>query len=111
MQIEILGFAGCPNFVPAVQRTRAALNRAGVHAEINEVQIESNVAANDSAFLGSPTVRVNGLDVEIAARSSTHFGFSCRTYVVNGIRHGTPPQAWIEAAIWEALHKNALQGS
>ena len=98
-KIEVLGFAGCPNFLPATERVRAALRNIGIEAEIEEINIENGEAAKKAAFLGSPTIRVNGLDVEPTARKSNQVGWGCRTYVVNGIRHGVPPQEWIEAAI------------
>lgn len=105
MKIEILGLTGCPNVAPAVERTRAALQSLGIRAEISEVDVEAGKAIQ-AAFLGSPTIRVNGLDVETAARMAKQFGFGCRTYALNGVRQGTPPPEWIEAAIREAFRKD-----
>ena len=105
MKIEILGLEGCPNVAPAVEHARAALQNLHIRAEISEVNMEAGQSIQ-AAFLGSPTIRVNGLDVEVAARMAKEFGFGCRTYVVNGLRQGTPPQEWIEAAICEALRKD-----
>ena len=101
MKIEVFGFADCPNFGPAVQRVRAVLQQTGTTAVIREINVENDTAAIETGFLGSPTVRINDLDVERAARNSNDFGFGCRTYVVNEKRLGIPPQEWIEAAIRE----------
>lgn len=108
MMIEVLGFKGCPNFAPAVQRTRAAMRHFGIEADISTIDVRDNEAADQVCFLGSPSVRVNGLDVEREARALVDFGFGCRTYVVNGERQGLPPQAWIETAIREAIQNEGL---
>lgn len=108
VKIEILGLEGCPNVAPAVELARAALQSLGIRAEISEVNMKAGEAIQ-AAFLGSPTVRVNGFDVEIAARTAKEFGFGCRTYMVNGVRQGTPPQEWIEAAIRETLREDRVQ--
>jgi hypothetical protein len=101
MKIEILGFAGCPNLASALESTRAALAASGLQADIHEVNIQSHQAIQKQ-FLGSPSIRINGLDVELAARTATSFGFGCRTYSIGGVRQGAPPKQWIEAAIREA---------
>ena len=50
--------------------------------------IETRVTDQDMAvavgFLGSPTVRINGLDIEPSARHRTPFGMMCRTYDHSG---------------------------
>lgn len=50
-------------------------------------------------FLGSPTVRVNSVDVEPAARRRSDFGFACRTY--NG--QGIPDRELFKQACLEAV--------
>ena len=40
--------------------------------------------AKNVEFLGSPSLRVNGLDVEPAARAVREYGMMCRTYSVDG---------------------------
>jgi hypothetical protein len=108
VKIEILGFAGCPHFLPAIECARAALRETGVEAVIREINVENDQAVSKVSFLGSPTIRINGLDVEPAARTSNDFGFGCRTYVVNGRRQGLPPREWIEATIHEATRNEAV---
>jgi hypothetical protein len=48
-------------------------------------------------FLGSPTIRVNGLDVDPPSRASTDIGFACRRYA-----GGIPSEDMIRAALYEA---------
>jgi hypothetical protein len=75
----------------------------GITAFIEPLEIHTAEDAKRMRFLGSPTIRVDGLDVETAAREVRHFAIGCRTYVVNGVRLGLPPQEWIENAIRETV--------
>lgn len=103
MKIEVMGFAGCPNYLPALRQVQATLENIGVQAAVELLQVNSDELATQTRFLGSPSIRVNGLDVEVAARHSPHFGVGCRTYVVLGKRQGLPPQQWIEDTIREVM--------
>jgi len=57
----------------------------------------SGESAERLRFLGSPTIRVDGKDIEPAARGRTHFGMSCRMYGSSGV----PPRELVEAALAE----------
>ena len=102
MKVEILYFAGCPNHPTAVGHVREALLREKVAAEMVEVEVKDADAARVVGFLGSPTIRIDGRDVEPAARSAQPFGLTCRTYIYDGYRAGVPPIEWIRAAVREA---------
>jgi hypothetical protein len=102
MKVEILYFSGCPNHPPAVGRVREALRVEGVSAEMLEVEVKDAATARTVSFLGSPTIRINGQDVEPAARSAQDFGLTCRTYTDQGHRSGVPPAEWIRSAVREA---------
>lgn len=83
-------------------RVREALRQEGVSAEMVEVEIKDAAAAQLLGFPGSPTIRINGQDVEHPARA---FGLACRTYDDQGQRTGVPPLKWIRAAMREAKEK------
>ena len=98
MRIEILYFDGCPNYSPAVDRLQTVLAAEGLHAEVIEVEVRDESAARELKFFGSPTIRVNGLDIETSSRLVTETGFACRCYP-----GGLPSQEMIRAAVREAL--------
>ena len=102
MKVEILYFVECPNHSSAVGRVLEALRQEGVSAEVVKVEVKDAATALVRGFLGSPSVRIDGLDVEPAARSAEAFGLTCRTYMDGGYRTGVPPIEWIRAAIREA---------
>jgi hypothetical protein len=107
MRVEILYFSGCPNHAPAVDRVREVLAQEDTPAEMVEVEVKDAATALQVAFLGSPTIRVDGQDVEPAARAVREFGISCRTYNDGGQRAGVPPPEWIRAAVREAKRGNS----
>ena len=80
MRIEILYFDGCPNYRPAADRLRSVLRMEGLEAEVSEIEVKDEASAKKLEFIGSPTIRVNGLDVEIAARNIGEVCFACRRY-------------------------------
>ncbi|MFP6654397.1 MAG: hypothetical protein VCB25_02140 [Myxococcota bacterium] len=99
LKIEILYFAGCPNHPPSVCLAHEVLAELGLEAEVREVAIETIATAKRHRFLGSPSLRVNGVDIEIEARSRRDFGLSCRMYSDGGV----PARALLVEALREAL--------
>lgn len=71
----------------------------GISTEIELRAIADDQAAKRDCFLGSPTIRVNGRDVEPDAGKRTDFGMKCRLYRSAGGVSGQPPQEWLRAAI------------
>ncbi len=103
MTVEVLYFQGCPNHRPAVDRVREILREEGISADVGEVEVPDAATAQSLGFLGSPSIRINGLDIEPAARSASEFGMMCRTYTEGGTRTGLPSRELIRRAAREAL--------
>lgn len=103
MKIEVLYFEGCPNYLPAVDRLKAVLRLAGLPAEVSVIEVTSESAVKKLKFFGSPTIRINGLDIEADSRNVNDTGFACRRYP-----GGLPSEAMIRAALREAgVYKDA----
>jgi hypothetical protein len=98
-RVEVLVFDGCPNVEATLERARAAVVATRAHAEVQLVQVESDEEAKRLRFLGSPTVRVDGVDVDGSAKLRDDFGLQCRIYSVGGRLEGVPPLDWIAAAL------------
>ena len=77
-RVEILYFDGCPNDVADPETAEAY------------------------RFLGSPTVRIDGRDVEPGAAKRSDFVFSCRVYRTTRGVSGEPDSVWIREALREA---------
>ncbi len=99
MIVEVLSFAGCPHAEPALARVRAVLAAEALCAEIRTIDIRDAADAVVQCFLGSPTVRIDGADVEIDSRGRTDFAFACRTYETPEGPSGVPPHAMLVDAL------------
>jgi hypothetical protein len=99
LRVEVLGFDGCPNIEAALQRAHAAIAAARVAAHVHLVRVADDDEARRLRFLGSPSVRVNGADVDPAAAGREDFGMQCRVYAIDGRFEGAPPVDWIAAAL------------
>ncbi len=100
MRCQVLYFAGCPNHKPAVDLVRRVTAELDVAVEVEEVEVGSGDDVAALRFLGSPTIQVEGLDVEPAARSRTDYGFSCRMYDGRGL----PPRETLAQSLAEAAN-------
>ena len=97
MRIEVLYFEDCPNYVPTIDRLRTVLREEGLSVDVREIEVKDASAAERFGFIGSPTVRINGLDIDAAARSLVGGGLVCRLY-----GGGLPSETMIRAALREA---------
>ena len=62
MRIEVLYIDGCPHFPATVDAVKEALGQYGLTSPIIETKVGDQEMAVSIGFLGSPTVRINGLD-------------------------------------------------
>jgi hypothetical protein len=102
VEIELLYFDGCPSHAALLPHLRELLARAGVSAPVRERRVESDGAAQRTQFLGSPTLRVNGVDVEPGAGERTDYGLRCRLYASGDGLRGTPRDDWVLDAVQAA---------
>ena len=99
MKVELLYIPDCPNHLPAVETVRDVLRERGLPQDILQIEVIDPAQAAALFFPGSPTVRVDGKDVEPNVTVVASFGISCRTYLVDGRRQGVPRREWIRDAI------------
>lgn len=99
MRIELLYFDGCPSYERFLPRLRELVTQAGVADEVEPRRVESEEGAVAERFLGSPSVRVDGVDVEPGARERCDFGLKCRLYRTTAGLRGTPPEEWVVQAL------------
>lgn len=80
MRVELLFWAGCPSHERALRELREVLAQEGADAralEMREVRTEGDAAGE--GFIGSPTIRIDGVDVQPPAGEP--FGLTCRVYL------------------------------
>ena len=72
--VRVLYTLGCPNLTPTINLIEKVGRELGIAVTTNRVLISSPDQAAELRCLGSPTVQINGIDIEPAARGSINFG-------------------------------------
>ena len=71
MIIEIISIPDCPNHLATVERVKSVLSSESSTATVIERIVSNKAEAREARFAGSPTVLVNGRDLEPLAKVST----------------------------------------
>ena len=103
--IEVLYVPDCPNYqgtLALVERVRAEL---GIDTELRTTLIVDQAGADQARFPGSPTVRVDGHDVEPGAEPVAEPTVACRLYRLEHRFAGQPEERWIRQALLRAADR------
>lgn len=84
-KVEILYFAGCPNFRKSCDMVCKVLETEQIEFELSIRPVRDETFTKNPQFVGSPTVLINGLDVEQCFNKSKSWdspvdGLACRLY-------------------------------
>jgi len=119
MKIELLYILDCPWCLKTKKLIRESLRELGVKADIKEILIDSDEKANKHNFVGSPTIRIDGKDIQEnvnkgqclsceelveSTKKTTEFvkeecRCGCRIYFYKGKKYPYPPKEMIKEAI------------
>ncbi|MFJ1652257.1 thioredoxin family protein [Streptomyces sp. NPDC088337] len=102
MDIELLYFAGCPNWTVAQEHLTEALAAAdlsGLGVKLRAVETDEEARALH--FPGSPTIRIDGQDPFPAATET--YGLTCRVYSTPGGLAGAPTVEQLVQALTRLL--------
>jgi len=101
VNVEVLTFEGCPNAQAARELVARVVADVAPEAEIGEVVVPDVETAERLRFLGSPTIRVDGRDVEPGADARTAYVLACRIYRTEHGLSGVPDERWVTDALAE----------
>jgi arsenate reductase len=96
--IEVLVTPDCPHAADSIERVRQVASRLAPESEVREITLADSESSAALDFPGSPTVRVDGLDLEGPVVGPA--AFACRRYEDGS---GVPPTWLIEAGLLRAL--------
>ena len=99
VRVELLYFEGCPNWQRTLATVQRLIRELGVEAQVVTVRVNDAADADRRRFLGSPTVRVEGRDVEPGAGARSAFVCACRLYRSDGALSGEPAERWLREAL------------
>lgn len=101
MKIELLYFDGCPSWQSGLQNLHSALKENGLDVSVELVQVLDNEDAARKKFLGSPSFRINGIDLWDEERDT--YSLSCRVYATPEGMKGSPSVSMLQEAIHRIL--------
>ncbi len=98
--VEFLYDPDCPSHERALARLREVMAEQHNPAEIVVEAITSYDQARRRQFLGSPTIRVNGKDIDPGSEHGGDYALACRAYVkADGRISPLPPRELIRDAL------------
>jgi hypothetical protein len=110
MRVRFLFYEDCPSHEPALERLREVLAEEGIDAAIEVVEVESEEQAQELRFVGSPTVLMNGRDIDPPPPDS-HYALACRAYrPEDGRISPLPSRGMIRRAIGAAAKAEPVDG-
>jgi hypothetical protein len=98
MKIEFLYFKNCPGHESALSLLEYVLLEGGISESIEKIEVTTEELAIRHHFLGSPSIRINGKDIE-GREDASEYGLKCRIYQVDGKPQGFPSEQLIRNGI------------
>lgn len=105
-KVEFLYFGDCPNYLIALDVLDEVLNDENIDWPVEMILVDTEEAALSQKFLGSPSIRICGADLEYSPNEEKEYGLKCRVYQLNGKTQGFPSEKLIRDAIQRAKAKN-----
>jgi len=117
----------CPWCVKTKKLVRESLKELKLKAKVKEILIDTKAKAKKYSFVGSPTIRINGKDIQEVVekarclpceklakltKKTTSFvkkeccGLGCRVYTYKGKHYPYPPKRLIKEALGSITHQN-----
>lgn len=97
--VEVLYVDNCGHWQETLAEVEEIVQELAVDAEVRAVRVGNPEEAERLRFLGSPTVRVDGRDIEPGGSERRDWALACRVYKTEAGLVGRPPEEWIRAAL------------
>jgi hypothetical protein len=78
LRVSFLYYEDCPSYDLALERLREVMVEEGITSEVEVIKVETEEQARQLRFIGSPTIRVDGQDID--PPSDPHYALTCRVY-------------------------------
>jgi hypothetical protein len=106
-RVELLWWRECPSWEEALEVVREEMDAVGIDPEELRVrEIRTDREAELESFVGSPTIRVNGLDLD--PPGDEPIGLTCRVYRLrDGRISPLPDRAELREALVSAMAEDA----
>jgi hypothetical protein len=100
--IEVLYVQDCPHYRETLAMVERVRVEVGIDTELHTTLVVDQDAADQARFPGSPTVRVDGHDVEPWSEPASEYVVGCRLYRREHHFAGQPEERWVREALFRA---------
>lgn len=102
VQIEFLFWEDCPSHPQAWRLLQEVLDETGIEATVERIEVVTDEQAEQWQFPGSPTIHINGVDVDAAGAGQMGTALACRVYRLEDGRFSpVPSREMIRRALGE----------
>lgn len=101
--VELLWFSDCPNYPAARRLLEEVVAQVAPGTPIAEFDATDPVVATRLHFPGSPTIRIDGHDVDPNYLDTGDYAPRCRLYRTSAGLRRLPEQSWIEDALGQDI--------
>jgi hypothetical protein len=91
LKIEFLYWEDCPSHPQAWKLLQEVMGELGIEAPVEQIEVVTDEDAERLAFPGSPTIRVNGTDIDSTGASQMGTALTCRIYRLHDGRFSPVP--------------------
>ena len=103
VNIQFLYYEQCPSHPAAKERLETVMYEEGIKTNIQMIEIQDLEQVKDSIFPGSPTILVNGKDIDPPSPTAMS-ALTCRAYrIENGRISPLPSKNMIRNALVKAV--------
>jgi Domain of unknown function (DUF2703) len=99
LSIDLLYYEDCPHYEEAAQALREVLEEDDVPAEVHMVAVSPGEDAEIWGFIGSPTIQINGQDLDPEVDTGVPYQGHCRVYIYKNKPFEFPPKEMIREAL------------
>ena len=92
----------CPHYPGTLEMVERVGAELGLDAELRTTLILDQAAADQARFAGSPTVRVDGRDIEPGSEPAAEYLLGCRLYRLGHRFAAQPEERWVRDALLRA---------
>lgn len=104
MKIQFLYFEGCPSYKNGLENLKQALKELNLPEDFEMINVDSDEKTKEYQFIGSPTIRINGKDIDPRAREAKITGYrACRIYQTEEGIQGAPTVKMIKDFVSQNL--------
>lgn len=91
LKMEFLYWEDCPSHPQAWKLLQEVMDELGIKALVEQIEVVTDDDAERLAFPGSPTIRVNGTDIDPAGALQMGTALTCRIYRLQDGRFSPVP--------------------